>query len=90
MEPLAGQAALYADSGSSTGVSVSLNERWICLWVAPTPGYLVGRIRLRAKDIEYCIGIQAKQNLAFRTLNARTHPPRYLAFILCNYIDALG
>jgi hypothetical protein len=29
MEPLAGQAALSDDSGSSTGVSVSLNERWI-------------------------------------------------------------
>jgi hypothetical protein len=82
MEPLAGQAALSDDSGSSTGVSVSLNERWIGLWVAPAPGSLVGRIRMRAKDIEYCIGIQVKQNSAFRTLNARSQPGTWHSFLV--------
>ena len=66
MEPSAGQAALYSDSGSSTAVSVSLNERWIGSWVAPSPGSLEGRIRLKAKDIYYYIGIQAKLSSAFR------------------------
>jgi hypothetical protein len=67
MEPSSGLAALYADSGSSTAVSVSLNERWIGLWVAPSPGSLERSIRLKAKDIYYCIGIRAKLSSALKT-----------------------
>jgi hypothetical protein len=67
MEPLAGLAALYSDFGSSKAVSVSLNERWIGLWVAPSPGSLERSIRLKSKDTYYCIGIQAKLSSALRT-----------------------
>jgi hypothetical protein len=38
MEPLAGQADVFANSGSDTAISVSLNERWIGLRVVPGAG----------------------------------------------------
>jgi hypothetical protein len=58
MEPSSGLAVLYDDSGSSTAIPASQNERWLGLWVAPTLAALEAGIWAKAEYIEYCMGFR--------------------------------
>jgi hypothetical protein len=58
MEPSSGLAVLYDDSGSSTAIPASQNERWLGLWVAPTLAALEARIWTKVQNIEYCMGFR--------------------------------
>jgi hypothetical protein len=48
-------------------IVVNLNKRWLGLLVAPRLGALEERVQIKPEDIEYCIGIQAKQSSGFST-----------------------